>query len=927
VAIGAVALLAVGGLAVVVLRDGGSGSSGTGDGDEPQIREELLDGVESSPDCPDAAEAPTPAAGEVVVTVVRVADGCLAYSGEAVAEDRVDARLRELRADPEVVAADRVVARAPGGSAAPTGDEPVEQWALAPEHLDGAKVRELWPAGAPEVRVAVIDTGIDETHLDLADQIEVRAPWVHRYDGDGYTDHGTHVAGIVAAADDGAGALGLTPAARLMDVQYWDEHGSDDLAGPSNDLGEYVRWAVDHGADVVNMSIQGSAPSDTEATAVLYAERQGVIVVGISGNCGDEDESEVCDERNEAKWPAGFDTVLGVANHDEDGERYKTSSANATVDIAAPGTDIVSDCRTDADGGGDRRPTCENGGTSMAAPYVAATAALLRARHPDATPAAIREAITRSAHPAEGQPEGERNDELGWGLLDPAAAAAYLDEHPGGTEPAGSGSHERTRVAYVEAETHKLMVLDDGIPHPVLEIPDDDFVSTVDWSGDRSQLVGATDTGLVSWTGPGSEVREVPCDRCEVAFLDRLGGDLIAVVGADGTITRYDPATLEPLGSAPMALPAPDLPIVLRDDTGRALLVGHATDASASGPNELWLVDPISGEPIDSHLAAGNVRVSDVAVDATGDRVAYLGGQSMETCDGSQRTYLLDASGGELDEVATAPAPTSDLGVLEADDIFFNGDTLYTTFIAHEPGDNTCTDVASAGVWRFDADSASWEQVADAPVTTVRPVEGLTGDPETGKVTIDFDSREGRFVPTGSDGSEQAALGETQGYLWATPTSTEVDLAREGSPPPVDGGSEGSDTTDTTEPGGGGGDSGSAPNTTEAAVARYEDYLHAVGEEDIDTMCEIAGPASASAEQQGFGDCPTTFGIMLGMISADQKAALRTATIDVDQVSALGGRVDIPATAVVADVAFTESDLGDNTLAYQDGNWFIVDQP
>jgi hypothetical protein len=407
-------------------------------------------------------------------------------------------------------------------------------------------VRELWPGDVDEVRVAVIDTGIDEANLDLGDRLAVRAPWVHRYDGD-YEDHGSHVAGIVAAADDGAGALGLTPGARLMDVQYWDEGGSDDLAGPSNDLGEYVRWAVDHGADVVNMSIQGSDPSDTEATAVLYAERQGVVVVGASGNCGNEHpDDDVCDERDETKYPAGYDTVLSVANHTEDGDRSRTSSANRTVDVAAPGTDIVSDCLTDADGGGDRRPTCERTGTSQAAPHVAATAALLRARHPDATPAAIREATTRSARPAGGQAEGERTDAFGWGLLDPAAAAGYLDEHPGGTAPEQAASPERTRVAYVAAQDHRLMVLDDGITHPVRAIADDDIVDTVDWSGDRSRLVGTTNGALFSWTGPGSQPTDVPCDRCEVAFLDRLGGELVATVGVDGTITRFDPATMAP---------------------------------------------------------------------------------------------------------------------------------------------------------------------------------------------------------------------------------------------------------------------------------------------------------------------------------------------------------------------------------------------
>jgi hypothetical protein len=225
--------------------------------------------------------------------------------------------------------------------------------------------------------------------------------------------------------------------------------------------------------------------------------------------------------------------------------------------------------------------------------------------------------------------------------------------------------------------------------------------------------------------------------------------------------------------------------------------------------------------------------------------------------------------------------------------------------------------VDSAGLWRLDDGGDGWEQIDADPVVAVSPVEGLTGDPDTGKVTVAFDGREARFVPTGSRGSEHVALGETYDYLWATPTRTEVDLARDGSTPPLD-----PTTTPTTEPSTGSG--GPVANTTEAAVARFEDFLHALGEGDIDTLCDIAGPAAQVAEDEGFGPCPTTYGMVLGMISPEQAAALRTATVDIDRVGALAGRVDIPVEAVVADVTFTESDLGSYTLAYQDGNWFIV---
>lgn len=116
------------------------------------------------------------------------------------------------------------------------------------------------------------------------------------------------------------------------------------------------------------------------------------------------------------------------------------------------------------------------------------------------------------------------------------------------------------------------------------------------------------------------------------------------------------------------------------------------------------------------------------------------------------------------------------------------------------------------------------------------------------------------------------------------------------------------------------------PTTKEGAIGRYETFLHALGSEDIDTMCEIAGPAAKKAEQEGVGPCEQSFGMMLQLISPEQKTALKTATIDQAQsVVQSPKRVDVPVSAVRADVTFTESDLGDATLEYIDGNWFITD--
>ncbi len=92
------------------------------------------------------------------------------------------------------------------------------------------------------------------------------------------------------------------------------------------------------------------------------------------------------------------------------------------------------------------------------------------------------------------------------------------------------------------------------------------------------------------------------------------------------------------------------------------------------------------------------------------------------------------------------------------------------------------------------------------------------------------------------------------------------------------------------------------------------------------TIVEIAAAGAARAEAEGFGPCEQTFGIVLDMISPEQAAALGTATIDAGQVDdSTPGQVEVPVEAIVADVAFTEQDLGDTTLRHQDGDWFIVD--
>jgi hypothetical protein len=117
----------------------------------------------------------------------------------------------------------------------------------------------------------------------------------------------------------------------------------------------------------------------------------------------------------------------------------------------------------------------------------------------------------------------------------------------------------------------------------------------------------------------------------------------------------------------------------------------------------------------------------------------------------------------------------------------------------------------------------------------------------------------------------------------------------------------------------------SAPKTKAAAIKRYEVFLHAVGHEDIDTVCDVAGPAAKQAEDEGLGPCTSTFLVSFKMISPAQKKALQTATVDPQRVVMRSpGKVEIPVGAVKASMTFSEEELGDSTLEYLKNDWYIT---
>ena len=363
-------------------------------------------------------------------------------------------------------------ARPGAADAQPNGDPfRAEQWAL-----DRIRTDEAWRTtrGAGAV-VAVVDTGVALDHPDLFDRI------VKRPDGsvigidlvDDDLDpsdehgHGTLVAGVIAAtADNGWGTAGVAPEASILPVRVLAADGS----GRSEDVGRGIRWAVDHGADVVNVSLEAVAPTDGSArapgvptAAVRYAARRGVLVIAAAGN----------ERGSAASYPADSPIVL-VGAVDPDDRSASFSTVDRRDGFVAPGVQILSTWCRRVRGGCDVSDTPYGvaDGTSFAAPHVSGVAALLAAAGYDGDE--IRERLAAGAVDL-GDPGPDRRH--GVGRVDAAASlgAAPTVRRQAVQAPAPS-STPRTRGPSEPARAPSPVATEEAVevapPETVEAVPD-----------------------------------------------------------------------------------------------------------------------------------------------------------------------------------------------------------------------------------------------------------------------------------------------------------------------------------------------------------------------------------------------------------------------------------------------------------------------
>jgi len=534
-----------------------------------------------------------------------------------------------------------------------------------------------------EVVVAVLDSGVDIDHPDLASNIWVNTGEIpgdgldndqnsyiddiHGWDfvssdNDPHPDvtgeydytavnHGTVVAGVLAATANGNGIVGINPQAKIMALKILDKKG----VGNTLVLSQAIQYAVENGADIINLSLVGTTYDDSLKNAIRDAYNNGVMIIAASGNEGRQGVSlnvtphyPVCDIDS-------VNRVFGVAAVDESRKLaiYSNYGSNC-IDISAPGSKFYSTVYNDESN--EKFVAYYQGGwsgTSVAAPIISGTASLIKMNFPYLRPYDIYEVMSLTAQSLKGANPDKYND-LGAGLIDIGAALNLAS-------------------TYLQPNTRLVLTPESGLAPEVL-ILDEQGKAIKSWMAYNSNFKGGVNVAVGDVNNDGSD--EV------VTGPGAGGGPHIRVFSSQGSLLSeffaYD----------------------AKFTGGVNIAIG---DLDGDGQKEIITAPQSRGGP--------HVRVFDMTGQLLSEFFAYDARFS-----GGVNIAAGDVNNDQKDEIVTAPAS----GMVAEIKVFDDKTTQKETFLAYDASFTSGVKVAVG-----DVNNDGWQEIITTPAKNSEPVVKL----------------------------------------------------------------------------------------------------------------------------------------------------------------------------------------------------------
>lgn len=350
----------------------------------------------------------------------------------------------------------------------------IEGWGISKIKANNAWNSSITGKG---VKVAVLDSGISpHEDLQIAGGISFVSYTPSYYDDNG---HGTHVAGIIGAKRNSIGVVGVAPDASIYSVKVMDRNGE----GYLSDLIAGIEWSITNGMDIINLSISSPNGSYLLKQSVDKAYNSGLLVVAAAGNNGKSDGSG-----DTVEYPAKYSTVIAVSAMDSNDNRGSFSATGDTVEITAPGVNILSTYPTNM--------YVSMSGTSMATPFAAGNLALLKQVYPSYTNQQLRELLQTTAKDIG---IAGRDAYYGYGLIQSPSVKGWDVEYFSNQVSLG-------KEVYFSNDINK----DWGLGSPNSQVPSDHFTARF-----TKQLF--FESGLYKFEGNADDSINVSIDGQEVA--------------------------------------------------------------------------------------------------------------------------------------------------------------------------------------------------------------------------------------------------------------------------------------------------------------------------------------------------------------------------------------------------------------------------